>query len=101
MAKLSSINKNERRKRLAAKYGPIRAELRAKAVDMKLSDEERHAARLKLQKMPRDTSPIRVRSRCKLTGRPRGNLKKFGLSRMQFRAMAHRGLVPGVTKASW
>jgi small subunit ribosomal protein S14 len=101
MAKLSSINKNERRKRLAAKYGPVRAELRAKAIDMKLSDEERHAARLKLQKMPRDTSPIRVRSRCKLTGRPRGNLKKFGLSRMQFRAMAHRGLVPGVTKASW
>lgn len=101
MAKLSSINKNERRKRLAAKYGPIRAELRAKAVDPKLSDEDRQAARLKLQKMPRDTSPIRVRSRCKMTGRPRGNLKKFGLSRMQFRAMAHRGLVPGVTKASW
>ena len=101
MAKLSSINKNEYRKKLAQKYGPIRAELRAKAVDMKLSDEDRHAAQLKLQKMPRDTSPIRVRSRCKLTGRPRGNLRKFGLSRMQFRAMAHRGCIPGVTKASW
>jgi small subunit ribosomal protein S14 len=101
MAKLSSINKNERRKKLAQKYGPLRAELRAKAVDMKASDEDRQSARLKLQKMPRDTSPCRVRSRCKMTGRPRGNLKKFGLSRMIFRQMAHRGLVPGVTKSSW
>ncbi len=101
MAKLSSINKNNRRQALAEKYGRIRTELREKAIDMKLSDEDRQAARLKLQKMPRDTSPIRVRNRCKLTGRPRGNLRKFGLSRMQFRQMAHRGLVPGVTKASW
>ncbi len=101
MAKLSSIIKNDRRRVLAKKYGPLRAELRAKAINMKLSDEDRQAARLKLQKMPRDTSPSRVRSRCKLSGRPRGNLRKFGLSRMAFRAMAHRGLVPGVTKASW
>jgi small subunit ribosomal protein S14 len=101
MAKLSAINKNERRRKMSQKYGPVRAELRAKAVDMKASEEERAAARLKLQKMPRDTSPIRVRSRCKMTGRPRGNLKKFGLSRMIFRQMAHRGLVPGVTKSSW
>lgn len=101
MAKLSSVNKNEYRRQLSQKYGPIRAELRAKAVNMKLSDEERQAAQLKLQKMPRDTSPIRVRNRCKLTGRPRGNLRKFGLSRMQFRALAHRGAIPGVTKSSW
>lgn len=101
MAKLSSINKNERRRALAKKYGPIRAKLRAEAVNMKLSDEDRAAARLKLEKMPRDTSPCRVRSRCKLTGRPRGNLRKFALSRMQFRKMAHLGLIPGVTKASW
>lgn len=101
MAKLSSINKNEYRKQLSTKYGPVRAELRKRAVDMKLPDEERQAARLKLQKMPRDTSPCRVRSRCQLTGRPRGNLRKFGLSRMQFRALAHRGAIPGVTKSSW
>lgn len=101
MAKLSSINKNERRRQLSQKYGPIRTQLREKALDMKASEEERQAARLKLQKMPRDTSPCRVRSRCKMTGRPRGNLKKFGLSRMIFRQMAHRGLVPGVTKSSW
>jgi small subunit ribosomal protein S14 len=101
MAKLSSINKNERRREKSKKYGPLRAELRAKAVNLKLSDDERQAASLKLQKLPRDTSPIRVRSRCRLTGRPRGNLRKFALSRMQFRMLAHKGLIPGVTKASW
>jgi len=101
MAKLSSINKNERRRKMSEKYGRVRTELRNKAIDMKATEEERQAARLKLQKMPRDTSPIRVRSRCKMTGRPRGNLKKFGMSRMIFRQMAHRGLVPGVTKSSW
>ena len=101
MAKLSSINKNNYRKKLSTKYGPIRTELREKSVNMKLSEEERAAARLKLQKLPRDTSPIRVRSRCELTGRPRGNLRKFGLSRMKFRQLAHRGAIPGVTKSSW
>lgn len=101
MAKLSKVNKNNYRKKLSAKYGPIRTELREKAVNMKLSEEERQAARLKLQKLPRDTSPIRVRSRCELTGRPRGNLKKFGLSRMKFRQLAHKGAIPGVTKSSW
>ncbi|MBX7231589.1 MAG: 30S ribosomal protein S14 [Bdellovibrionales bacterium] len=101
MAKLSSVNKNERRKALAKKYGPVRAELRAKALDQKLSEEDRYAARMKLQKMPRDTAPSRVRNRCRLTGRPRGNLTKFGLCRLLFRQMAHRGLIPGVTKASW
>lgn len=101
MAKLSSINRNERRKALAEKYGRLRTELRKKAIDMKLSEEDRAAARVKLQKMPRDTSPIRVTTRCYLSGRPRGNFRKFGLSRIAFRTLAHRGLLPGVTKASW
>ena len=101
MAKLSSVIKNNRRKALSEKYGRVRTELRKKAIDMKLSDEDRAAARLKLQKMPRDTSPIRTTVRCYLTGRPRGNYRKFGLSRMAFRTMAHKGLLPGVTKASW
>ena len=101
MAKLSAINKNEMRRKMALKYLPIRAELRKQAVDPKISEEERMAARVKLQKLPRSTCMSRVRNRCSMTGRPRGNLRKFGLSRMIFRNMAHRGLIPGVTKASW
>lgn len=101
MAKLSSINKNERRRQMAQKYGRYRTELRKKANNPHLPEEERAAAQLKLQKLPRDTSPIRVIQRCSLTGRPRGNYRKFGLSRMAFRTLAHRGLLPGVTKASW
>jgi len=101
MAKLSSINKNERRKALSQKYGPYRTELRKKANNPNVPDEERDAARMKLAKLPRDTSPTRVITRCSLTGRPRGNFRKFGLSRMKFRELAHRGLLPGVTKASW
>lgn len=101
MAKLSAINKNERRKKLSSRYRTIRAELREKAVNMKLSDEERAAAQLKLQKLPRDTSPNRVINRCLLTGRPRGNFRKFGLCRLEFRRLAHDGKLPGVTKASW
>ena len=101
MAKLSSVNKNERRKALAEKYGRYRTELRDKANNPNVPEDERAVARLKLQKLPRDTSPIRTTVRCMLTGRPRGNYRKFGLSRMAFRALAHRGLLPGVTKASW
>ncbi len=101
MAKLSSINKNNRRKAMAEKYGRYRTELRDKANNPHVSDDLRAEARLKLQKLPRDTSPIRTTVRCFLTGRPRGNYRKFGLSRMAFRALAHRGLLPGVTKASW
>jgi small subunit ribosomal protein S14 len=101
MAKLSSINKNERRRQMAEKFGRYRAELRKKANNPNLPDEERAAARLKLQKLPRDTSPTRVTVRCSLSGRPRGNYRKFGLSRMAFRQLAHKGLLPGVTKASW
>jgi len=101
MAKLSSINKNDRRRALSEKYGRYRTELRKKANNPNLPDEERAEARLKLQKLPRDTSPIRTTVRCMLTGRPRGNFRKFGLSRIAFRALAHRGLLPGVTKSSW
>lgn len=101
MAKLSMIKKNEKRKQLSDKWGPKRAELRRKAVDPKLSDEEKDAARLKLQKLPRDTSPTRVVTRCHLTGRPRAVYRKFMLSRLAFRELAHKGLLPGVTKSSW
>lgn len=75
--------------------------MREKAVDQKLTDEERATARKKLQALPRDTNPNRVITRCELTGRPRGNYRKFGLSRMKFRELALDGKLPGVTKASW
>lgn len=101
MAKLSSVLKNERRKAMAEKYGRYRSELRKKANNPNIPEEERATARLKLSKLPRDTSPIRTTVRCSLTGRPRGNYRKFGLSRMAFRELAHRGLLPGVTKSSW
>lgn len=101
MAKLSSVLKNDRRRAMAEKYGRYRTELRKKANNVNLPEEERAAARLKLAKLPRDTSPIRTTVRCSLTGRPRGNYRKFGLSRMKFRELAHKGLLPGVTKASW
>lgn len=95
------IKKNNKRKQMAAKYWKHREELRNKSVDMKLSDEERAAAQLKLMKLPRNTSPCRAITRCELSGRPRGNYKKFGLSRIAFRALALDGKLPGVTKASW
>lgn len=101
MARKAAIEKNNNRKKMAKKYFAHRVELREKAVDMKLSDEDRAAARKKLQSLPRDTSPNRVITRCELSGRPRGNYKKFGLSRMAFRALALDGKLPGVTKASW
>lgn len=95
------VQKNNDNKELAKKYFKYRRELREKAIDMKLSDDERMTARKKLQALPRDTSMNRVTTRCQLTGRPRGNYKKFGLSRMAFRALALDGKLPGVTKASW
>lgn len=101
MARKNSINKNEKRKLMAAKFGRYRTELRNTAVNMTLSEEERQAAQLKLQKLPRDTNPNRTISRCYITGRPRGVLRKFGLCRIKFRELAHAGKIPGVTKASW
>jgi small subunit ribosomal protein S14 len=101
MAKLSSVIKNKNREALAKKLEPKRRELRKKAIDQNLSEEERLAARIKLQKLPRNGTKARVRTRCELTGRSRGVYRKFKLSRLKFRELANQGLIPGVTKASW
>ncbi|MEW5740273.1 MAG: 30S ribosomal protein S14 [Myxococcota bacterium] len=101
MAKTSSILKNERRKALVAKYAARRRELKAIIKNPATSAEDRAAAQLKLAKLPRDSNPVRVTLRCAVTGRPRGNLRKFGLSRMQFRDKALKGELTGVVKASW
>lgn len=101
MARLAMRVKDEKRKKLSAKYYAKRVELRTKSVNMKLSEEERGAARISLQKLPKNSAPARIRNRCKMTGRARGYLRKFGLSRISFREMANTGMIPGVTKASW
>ena len=101
MAKKSAINKNLRRIEMSKKQGPARAALRKAAINMNLSEEERWDARVKLQKMKRDGSPSRVVDRCRVTGRPRGTFRRFGLSRIAFRELALAGQLPGVTKASW
>jgi small subunit ribosomal protein S14 len=101
MAKRSMINRDKRRTALVAKYAARRAELRDKVKNVKLSEEERHAAMVALQKLPRDSSYTRRRNRCSLTGRPRGYYRKFGLSRSKLREVMMRGEAPGVVKASW
>ncbi len=101
MAKLALINRESKRAKMVAKYAAKRAALFAVINDVKLSDEERFEARQKLQKLPRDASPVRQRQRCALTGRPRGVFGKFGLARNKLREIAMRGEVPGMTKASW
>jgi small subunit ribosomal protein S14 len=101
MAKLALINREEKRAKTVAKYAAKRAELNAIINDASLSDDERMAARLKLQQLPRNASPSRQRNRCALTGRPRGVFRKFGLCRNKLREIAMRGEVPGMTKASW
>jgi small subunit ribosomal protein S14 len=101
MAKLSLINREEKRAKLVAKYAPKRAALKAQINDMSLSEEDRMVARLKLQQLPRNANPTRQRNRCSLTGRPRGVFRKFGLCRNKLREVAFRGEVPGMTKASW
>ena len=101
MARKSSIVKNNKRKEIAKKYTKYRKELRSIAVDLKISDEERLVARKKLQALPKDTNINRVITRCEISGRPRGNYRKFGLSRIAFRQLALDGKLPGVTKASW
>lgn len=101
MARLAMRVKDQKRAALAAKFNAKRNELRTKSVDMKLSDEERHEARTKLNKLPKNSAPTRVRNRCKSTGRPRGYLRKFGLCRNEFRRLASFGQIPGVTKSSW
>jgi small subunit ribosomal protein S14 len=101
MAKLSSINKNERRKKLVKKYAGRYAKLKAIANDKSLDDTERLMARLRLAEIPRNGNPTRIRNRCELTGRPRGYYRKFRLARVMLRDLANKGLIPGVTKSSW
>lgn len=101
MAKKSSVEKQQRRERMVKAMWNKRQEIKKTSRDLNISEEERHAARIALNKMPRDSNPIRLRNRCQLTGRPRGVLSKFKLSRLTFREMASVGLIPGVTKASW
>ena len=101
MAKLSSINKNERRKRLVKKYAGRYSRLKAIANDESKDETERLIARLKLAEIPRNGNPTRVRNRCELTGRPRGYYRKFRLGRVMLRDLANKGLIPGVTKSSW
>jgi len=101
VAKLSLINRDIKRVKLANKFAAKRAALKAIIDDTSKSDEERYQARLQLQLLPRNANPTRQRTRCVVTGRPRGVFRKFGLARNKLREMAMRGEVPGMTKASW
>ena len=101
MAKTSSIEKNKRRRKMAEQQAPKRKRLKAVANDLKTTAEERFAARLKLAEMPRNGSKVRVRNRCEITGRPRGNYRKLRMCRNQLRELASQGRIPGMTKSSW
>lgn len=101
MAKTSSVNKNNRRRKLVAQYAAKRKRLKAIADDETKPSEERFAARLKLAQLPRNSSPTRVRNRCELTGRARGYYRKLRVCRNMLRELASQGLIPGMTKASW
>jgi small subunit ribosomal protein S14 len=101
MAKKALVNRDLKRRETVKKFAAKRAELMVTVNNQKLSPEERYEARLKLQKLPRDASPVRLRNRCALTGRPRGVYRKFGLGRSKLRDIAMRGEIPGVIKASW
>ncbi|MGB0437959.1 MAG: 30S ribosomal protein S14 [Mycobacterium sp.] len=101
MAKKSKIAKNEQRRAIVARYAERRAELKEIIRRPSSTAEQRRAAQTALQRLPRDASPVRVRNRDVADGRPRGHLRKFGLSRVRVREMAHRGELPGIRKASW
>jgi len=101
LAKVALIERELKRDKLVAKYAKKHAELKAIANDFKRSDEERAAARLALQKLPRNANPTRQRNRCEITGRPRGTFRQFGLGRAKIRELAFAGNIPGITKASW
>ena len=101
MAKKSMIVKNIRRREIVERYREKRLELKKLLKNPSVSEAEKQIARVKLEKMPRDSNPIRIRNRCVVTGRPRSYYRKFGLSRITFREMALKGEIPGITKASW
>ncbi len=101
MPKTSAIERNEKRKKLSAKFAAKRAELKAMLINPAATDAEFYAAQKKLQKLPRNSSPTRIRNRCSLSGRPRAFIGKFGVSRITFRELALSGKIPGVTKSSW
>ena len=101
MAKLAIINRNIKRQKTVLKYATRRDALKAIIKDSSVSDDEKFQARLALQKLPRNSSPVRVRNRCTLTGRPRGVYSKFGLGRCKLRDIAMSGKIPGIIKASW
>lgn len=101
MAKKSSIARNKKRERMVAKYAKKRTELKAILADPETDDDAFYEAQRKLTKLPRNSSPIRLRNRCNVTGRPRAYMRKFGLSRLTFRELATNGHIPGVTKSSW
>ena len=101
MASKAKISQNNKRKKLAAKYAKKRAALTAIVKSETASDEDKHEAMLKLGKLPRNSSPVRIRNRCVVSGRPRGYYRKFGLSRIALRELGLRGEVPGLTKSSW
>jgi small subunit ribosomal protein S14 len=101
MAKTSSVEKNNRRRKLTAQHADKRARLKAIADDLKRPAEERFAARIKLAEMPRNSSKTRIRNRCELTGRARGYYRKLKMCRNQLRDLASQGLIPGMVKSSW
>ncbi len=101
MAKKSKIARNDQRALVVERYRTKRLELKKQLVDPNGTDESHEEARVGLQKLPRNASPVRLRNRDAVDGRPRGNLSKFGISRVRFRDMAHRGELPGITKSSW
>ena len=101
MAKTALVNRDRKRRETVKKYAARRKELLEIINNQRLPQEDRYAARLKFQQLPRDASPVRLRNRCTLTGRPRGVYKKFGLARAKLRDIALRGEIPGVIKASW
>ena len=101
MAKTSAIEKNRKRTRMVKKYALRRQQLKAIAKDQSLPGEDRFGARLKLAKMPRNSSPVRVRNRCEISGRPRGFYRKFKISRIALRDLASSGYIPGMVKSSW
>lgn len=101
MAKLSSILRNQKRMRLVKQYEPIRKDLKATLKSLQATDEQKTKARRALQRIPRNASPVRLRNRCAISGRVRGYLGRFDMSRIDFRLLALRGVIPGVRKSSW